>query len=168
MKNILSCVKTFLQFFQVLNTFLEFMFITTYSIVSEIRGEMKYFPRIFSFLSQNWSIVQPAGYRWSKESLPPRGEGPWRQRVNQSINQSVYSGKFASKLFDNVWFYDRRADIFIKFCFYQIFQDVKPAQHLPSILVSFPGMRVNAVRVEFDILGILNTNLSFPLRRALG
>ena len=161
------------------------MFITTYSVVSEIRGEMKYFPRIFSFLSQNWSIVQPAGYRWNKESLieqlvyhlviPCRcrssttgGEGPWRQRGNQSINQSVYSGKFASMLFDNVWFYHRRADIFIKFCFYQIFQDVKPAQHLPSILVSFPGMRVNVVRVEFDILDILNTNLCFPLRRALG
>ena len=88
--------------------------------------------------------------------------------TGQSINQSVYSGKFASKLFDNVWFYHRRADIFIKFCFYQIFQDVKPAQHLPSILVSFPGMRVNAVRVEFEILGILNTNLCFPLRRTLG
>ena len=159
------------------------MFITTYSVVSEIRGEMKYFPGIFSFLSQNWSIVQPAGYRRKSDraislsSCNPvpmpffhyggKGHGA-NGSINQSINQSVYSGKFASMLFDNVWFYHRRADIFIKFCFYQIFQDVKPAQHLPSILVSFPGMRVNAVSVEFDILGILNTNLCFPLRRALG
>ena len=157
------------------------MFITTYSVVSEIRGEMKYFPGIFSFLSQNWSIVQPAGYRRKSDraislsSCNPvpmpffhyRG-GRAMAPTGQSINQLVYSGKFASMLFDNVWFYHRRADIFIKFCFYQIFQDVKPAQHLPSILVSFPGMRVNAVRVEFDILVIMNTDLCFPLRRALG
>ena len=116
---------------KVLNTFLEFMFITTYSVVSEIRGEMKYFPGIFSFLSQNWSIVQPAGYRRKSDraislsSCNPvpmpffhyggKGHGA-NGAINQSINQLVYSGKFASMLFDNVWFYHRRADIFIKFC----------------------------------------------------
>ena len=100
MKNILSCVKTFLQFFQVLNTFLEFMFITTYSVVSEIRGEMKYFPGIFSFLSQNWSIVQPVGYRRKSDRaislsscnpvpMPFFHYGGKGHGANGAINQSI-------------------------------------------------------------------------------